>query len=457
MPSRLRVDERIIARAAAIAYVAFLLFVVIGINIPALQGTHAEDGETGGSALVQIGFVGLLLVAGALAMVAPRKPRGATLGWTMLAATAWMTASVAWAQFPDLAVRRILLVDIHIATCLLLVNVLGARRAVDLLAATLAGVMIADLVAIALLPGAFDPGVSLSPVGAGSGWRGLHAEKNLAGSVAAVAVLAAMYKVSLAGIRVTERIVWGGLMLAALVFLLGTGSKTSLGFVPLAVAGGLAMLVLSRMRWLALTGAVILCAGAAIVWFADPALQDVVNDRIATTLRDPNAFTGRTQLWRMVVHYVPYHPWLGFGYGSFWLVGSAGPVDAYVSGLNRWMILMPYAHNGYLDLLVQVGWIGLVLGVVAAVLAPLAKLIGYRHIPPAMRWWIGALITFFALHNLLESTIFGRPGALWVCALTAIFALSTYRGSWRADAVRPTGRSRVMAPAYAPARDDAAG
>ena len=64
--------------------------------------------------------------------------------------------------------------------------------------------------------------------------------------------------------------------------------------------------------------------------------------------------TGRTELWEMMFREIARHPWLGTGYGSFWLG---------LDGLSREIFLVfswrpGQAHNGYIDIINEIGLVG---------------------------------------------------------------------------------------------------
>jgi O-antigen ligase len=67
-----------------------------------------------------------------------------------------------------------------------------------------------------------------------------------------------------------------------------------------------------------------------------------------SSLNRDNTLTGRTEVWEDVLPAMRARPLLGYGFGSFW-------TDA-----RRALYLIPTAHNGYLDILLQLGEVGLV-------------------------------------------------------------------------------------------------
>ncbi|MFE1744021.1 O-antigen ligase family protein [Coleofasciculus sp. H7-2] len=66
-------------------------------------------------------------------------------------------------------------------------------------------------------------------------------------------------------------------------------------------------------------------------------------------------FSGRTELWSVLLDMINKHPWLGYGYSAFWL-GEKGE-SGKVWNIIGWQ--PTYAHNGYLQLGLDLGWGGI--------------------------------------------------------------------------------------------------
>jgi O-antigen ligase len=84
------------------------------------------------------------------------------------------------------------------------------------------------------------------------------------------------------------------------------------------------------------------------------------------------------QIWPILFDFWKDHPLTGSGYGAFWDIRDPQPIYEYMSGYpawQAWIADLTSAHNGYIDLLVQTGLPGLVLGVCATLLAPLWKVL----------------------------------------------------------------------------------
>jgi O-antigen ligase len=71
--------------------------------------------------------------------------------------------------------------------------------------------------------------------------------------------------------------------------------------------------------------------------------------------------SGRAEIWAVLWDHIRYHPFLGTGYGAYW---TAGPVAGTESYAFMWRMNSFYpgtAHNGYLDIVNDLGFAGLVL------------------------------------------------------------------------------------------------
>lgn len=121
--------------------------------------------------------------------------------------------------------------------------------------------------------------------------------------------------------------------------------------------------------------------------------------------KDPT-LTGRTELWTDILQIASNHPWIGVGYGSFWIGNLAH---------NLWErhIWMPHqAHNGYVGAYVELGLIGLAL--MAGMLVAAFKNIKKRfleHIEIARLQM--SLFVMLLIHNIPESSYLQNTHALW--------------------------------------------
>jgi len=125
--------------------------------------------------------------------------------------------------------------------------------------------------------------------------------------------------------------------------------------------------------------------------------------------KDPS-LTGRADLWFWVGEMIEKRPWLGYGFKAFWN-GLDGP-SAYIIRAARWDV--PYAHNGVLDLLLDIGYVGLLLYAMGFVIM-LVRSIRLARISSGLDGlWPLTYLTYTFLSNLSEGGLLGQNNFFWV-------------------------------------------
>ena len=241
-------------------------------------------------------------------------------------------------------------------------------------------------------------------------WRGLWYEKNQMGIVMVAAATAAAACLASGDPR---RLMPAVTLVVATALVLATQSKTSLLclMLGLGIVGGLWALRKGGpafsvvMVWLAVVG-----AGAFLaLWFTDPgAVLEALG-------KDPS-LTGRTHIWDSLMQRVSERPWTGYGYNAFW--GRESIPAAYVRQETGWSV--PSAHNGWIDLLVQLGWPGAVLvGTLfaSAILFNLFRVTGAG----AREGGFGlAYLAVFLMLSLSESVLLSHQSLPWTLFLAML-------------------------------------
>jgi O-antigen ligase len=123
--------------------------------------------------------------------------------------------------------------------------------------------------------------------------------------------------------------------------------------------------------------------------------------------REFSTLTGRTILWHVTLQLSSIHPWLGYGFDTFQEV-----VDPLFHGnpqLPGWNATIVHAHDAYLTVLLQVGYIGVTLYALLtlAMIWQLVRLVARRR-APSVPVWI-ALVLIFLIRSVTEGT-FGASG-----------------------------------------------
>ncbi|MES1260671.1 MAG: O-antigen ligase family protein, partial [Acidobacteriota bacterium] len=149
---------------------------------------------------------------------------------------------------------------------------------------------------------------------------------------------------------------------------------------------------------------------AAVVAFALFALF-LSTGLLATIGRDPT-LTDRTAIWGLVVSLVR-NPLTGTGFESFWL----GPRLASIWRIYSWG--PAEAHNGYIEIYLNLGGIGLLL--LAGVLVT-----GYRTVMDGVRARLpaaGLMLAYFTvgiIYNFTEAAFFRMMAPVWIVLMLAL-------------------------------------
>ena len=152
--------------------------------------------------------------------------------------------------------------------------------------------------------------------------------------------------------------------------------------------------------------------------------------------------TGRTELWEYAAATIGDRMWYGYGYGAFWQVSTRAQGIYAAIGWDAW-----HAHNGLLELGLNLGVIGIVLFLAGYVLGLFrgtgALLSGARE----EGIWILGFLTFVLLGNLTESAIL-EQNAYWMMyvattCIAAPAALAEVRPRMRGAALSPGVRLRA--------------
>ncbi len=135
--------------------------------------------------------------------------------------------------------------------------------------------------------------------------------------------------------------------------------------------------------------------------------------------------TKRTVLWGLLADHWSQRPWLGYGYGAFWS-GGEGPSGevARQLGYYPW-----HAHNGFLQLGLDLGILGIAL-FVPLLIFYLSRALRVG-LDSGVRWglWPAAYLGYFVLSNLAEAELVRHDSLYWVLYLVAAAHIGDRRGT----------------------------
>lgn len=393
------------------ALVGVLLGVVLMIlaTLGPFIATATSEGASEGSSFRQFAYV--LLLGAVLVWAAPwrRGYKYIAVPLPIALALVWCWLSLGWAIEPGIAFRRLLLTTCVIWSACILVHCNGYRRNLNALRIAMVIVLVINFLAVWYEP---EVGIHLgNDLKAGTSvagnWRGLTTHKNFAGAASALCILLFLFDA-----RAIKLPVRAGVIAAASLFLYYSASKTSIGMLILAsVLGYFYNRIATRFRRFVIPVlVVIICIVAAY--------GSMYTDSVARLYLQPTAFTGRGQIWSALYLYAQTHALLGAGFSSFWNIGGDSPIFIYGTGYTT---MVTVGHNGYLDLLVTVGWPGALLIVWAVLMWPLIRVVSMDRLDPAKGAMLCSMLLFCIGHNVTESSLFERDSFV---GLFAVFAAS---------------------------------
>jgi O-antigen ligase len=237
-------------------------------------------------------------------------------------------------------------------------------------------------------------------------WRGVFIQKNVFARNVVLAILTWLCLKPRGGVRLAIKC--SGLFLAG-ILLAGSQSVGSyfsaLVLVPASSIYGVIRRhrnLLKAMMLAGITGLVFLATLGRVYLLA----------AIASAGRNWT-LTGRLPLWSVLRFRISQRPWLGFGFSAFW------PTE----GWSVWTIIgwtPSKAHNGYLDLLLDVGLVGLAVFVLSTTVVLFRAIKVARLGPPEIRWPV-VIIGAMLFYNFFETDLLQHNCLSWVlyCAIAA--------------------------------------
>ena len=349
----------------------------------------------------------------------------------LLAYLAFAGASVLWAFSPERSLIRFIQ-QVMIVISIVLPAILAARTA-DMLRGLFLCFAFALIVNTLFV---LEGSVTIASYGSklvDIGYQGYFLGKNYLGECAVVALLLSLHEILNRGPWRMFGIIVGTI---AIVLIFLSGSKTALALASISpFLAGFALIVRKMTR---ISPAIVLLSIA----FCYVILSSVSNFNIyhlAYMLYGDSSLTGRTVIWDFAQYEIARRPLLGWGYQSFWLVpDSPGMVDA-----PGWVKMMPNAHNGYYDTMLETGCVGLVF-LLVFIVATLHAVGRVAERDPARARLLLSLALFVILYNFLESLWVRGFEFLWVVFVIVAAEIGRYwhpfplkRAAYRSGSLRP--------------------
>jgi O-antigen ligase len=308
--------------------------------------------------------------------------------------------SILWAFKPEFSITRFA-TETMILISIILPAMVAARTA-DLTSGVFFCFTFGSILNAVFIFGGYS---KLAVMGPGDvGYCGYLVGKNALGQFAALAILLSLYKIVQSG---CERSLGLIVVVTGVYLIFAANSKAALGCVVLAAI--LAKLVLFVGKKTRVSPLIVLLPLPICYAVLSRIVGNLVN-RISWYTFHNYDLSARTVIWDFVNSEIAKRTLLGWGYRSFWLVGPDSP--PLVDGPG-WVSLMPEAHNGYLDTILDTGHIGLLLFLVF-IFSTLHAIGRVANRDPARAWLLLSIALFTILVNFLESGWMRGGEPLWL-------------------------------------------
>ncbi|NOT24204.1 MAG: O-antigen ligase family protein [Nitrospiraceae bacterium] len=247
-------------------------------------------------------------------------------------------------------------------------------------------------------------------------WQGVFLNSNSLGLLCLISVWASAASLTVNSQRSIRRWSWTFLTLG-LVAVFGSRSVTSITlslFVMLGIPALLALrknprpVQIIKILMALLVGLILF---ASVIVFTPERLEW---QEIFALFGRSTTLTGRTTVWAGALELIHLRPWLGWSF------------DSNLSVLGNLIGQSGQFHNGYLDLLVRGGWIGLTLAL-WLVLAIFKGLVSVSKIESKTSICILVIVLAILFHNITEASLVRETNLLWMLLVVSYFSIGVFR------------------------------
>jgi exopolysaccharide production protein ExoQ len=390
-----------------VACAALFAFFAMQGSIPGIAPAQSLEMTSGApSGLMTFGGIASQAIAYALILaLILSRPRlvlrqFAAIPWVALL-TLLAVASTGWSLDPLLTLRR----SLPFALAGLFGVYFAARfspsRQLAILRFSMTALALATIAIVILLPAI---GLDHSP-GHAADWQGVFTQKNACGRIMVLASAVILF----GGSRSLARLIPLALYLFVLI---RSGSRAAwmieASLLVLWLLVAIARHAGQRIR-------LVLAVAAPFATIALGAFLLLLLPRLALLLgRDPT-LSGRTAIWAQVTHFIAQRPLVGYGYDAFWR-GMQGPSLQVAAAVH---FVVVHAHNGFLEIALELGAAGLLLFVLSWLTAWLQLWPFWQRGEIDRVAWPLAILVLIALYDLDENTLLLYNGLFWILYVAA--------------------------------------
>ena len=342
----------------------------------------------------------------------------------------FMLVSVSWSDYPWVSFKR--LVKSFTAVVLVLVVLTEEDPFTAIETILRRGAYLVVPFSIIVIKYFRDIGVDYDWSGSGVSWKGLTTSKNMLGQVAMTSALCFVWSIAR---NWGKKRPWAKLdyfyLAMSLYLLKGSDSAVSMTSVSVFGLGFLIFLISYYMRdrpaiasWALTASCVSILALLPIllVHTLSPFPPDSILGTLIRGLGRDMTLSGRTDIWSDVLKVASRNPLFGVGFGGFWIGRT---VNIPWSEQLSWVL--SEGHDGYLDVYLQIGLIGLLLlfAVVFSARRGIIHSFATDFEYGRFRFTFVVIILFV---NITESTFLRGEHLLWFIFLLSVITVPSMKG-----------------------------
>jgi exopolysaccharide production protein ExoQ len=332
-----------------------------------------------------------------------------TKDWTIGLLMGIALASLMWSSIPKITqVRSIALVGTSLFG-LYLASRYTIRQQLKLLGWSFAIIVMMSFLFAFLIP---KFGIMSSGVHAGA-WRGIYVHKNMLGKMMTIG--ATVFLLLAMDAKTNHWMPWLGVALSVILLFLSKSSSsignslTIFALIP----------VYNTLRWsyhLMVPAMIAVISIGSIISLWLSANAKILLESIGKDV----TLSGRADMWPFIIEMIQKQPWLGYGYNGFW--NDWDSPGAYVWYAAKWT--PPNSHNGFLDLWLELGFVGIFIFAIGFGMNLLRGLKLFRIDRSWQSFWTLLYLTFIILANIGESSLLNRNDLCWLLYVTVSFSLA---------------------------------
>lgn len=398
-------------RIAKISFFLYIFFIFFGTAAPFQEEVGGTEEITTSNPVRQIVFTTIYLLA-LISLIPTREKLFKIIKEEkfLFIFLIWTLLSMFWSGYPDITFKRWM--QIFGSFAVLCSGMIYLKNPEELL--KYFKVVLYLYITLSFLTVFTIPGATQAYQGENA-WRGLASHKNSFGQITLVSSLIWVFSFT----QRKSRFVYMDYFMFFISIVLLVGSKSTTALLSLLIL--LIIISLSTLnkkmnfggieKYLISFTVVTLLVYFIISLTLFPQITDLF---FSSTGKDPT-FTGRTDLWFDVLSLTYNKLLYGFGYGAFWVVDSFQ--TNYIYSIYIWM--PEQSHNGYIDVLLEDGLIGLML-LVIMLFTYFVKYSRYK----INQFWKYFVITAIVL-NIQESSFFRTTSMVGILFMFSYLALNS--------------------------------